>query len=144
MILSHVPNARNPDVQRTTRKPTGKSEQAKSGKLLEPPSLPPTLPAVRAEIQVKCRTISPSKFTGGWNTLNFQIQSHTVPLATEVFIRGDFNAQFAGKFAQNKKILSAITALGDLIENELSTEKNTGTGSEMQKRSNGDNGLKSG
>lgn len=91
-------------------------------------SLSPIRPVVRAVIQAKSRTTPSSTYTDDPDILISQVHVPTVPGVIEVSIGVDSSVENVARLKQNKKVLSAIIALTNVIEKALRTGKSTGTG----------------
>jgi hypothetical protein len=142
--LSHVPNALRKDVLSAIKKRTRKSGRGKRGKKPVQYFSQKTRDVSYAEIRAKYHITRNSVCMVSRNISDCVTQRRTVPPVIEVNIEITFNAVDVARLEQNPKVNSAIDALLRRIRNELYFAGNTGSESEMHKKKNGDNGLKSG
>ena len=128
--MSAVPNAPKNVQSPTIKSITKKSGLVRCGAKLAKLSLQPIHPVVRVVIRQQPRTTTGLKSTENPDILISQIHIPTVPHVIQVSVGVDTSVSNVARLKQNKKVLSAIIALTNVIEKVLSTGKNTGSGRE--------------
>ena len=142
--MSVIRNARKKGVSKPVRSPIRERGRVKHG---EKPGIDfsspiPDVPTVTRRVEY--RTTQIPKYTVNPNTLNSLERLPSVSLVIEMVMPEDSDARNVTKLAVNPRVTSAMVACLEVIESELSTERNTGTENAMPITKSRDDGRKSG